>query len=99
MKLASKERIGPTYRKRYDKARPPFQCLLERDDVSEPCKAAVLALKNATGLLEQQTLLNRAIENLEQIENEHNTVLNTTGIIWNTTSGTGRNMGTSYLAC
>jgi hypothetical protein len=64
MKLVSKERVGPKYRKRYDKARPPFQRLLEHDAVSEPCKAAVLALKNATDLLKQQALLNRAIENL-----------------------------------
>jgi hypothetical protein len=65
MKLVSKERVGPKYRKRYDKARPPFQRLLEYDAVSEPCKAAVLALKNASNLLEQQALLNRAIENLK----------------------------------
>jgi hypothetical protein len=66
MKLVSKEPVGPTYRKRYDKARPPFQRLLERDDASPLCKAAVLALKDSTGLLEQQALLNRAIEHLEQ---------------------------------
>jgi hypothetical protein len=65
MKLVSKERVGHKYRKRYDKARPPFQRLLERDDVSPECKAAMLALKNSTDLLEQQALLNRAVENLE----------------------------------
>jgi hypothetical protein len=59
MKLVSKERLGPKYRKRYDKARPPFRRLLERDDTSAECKAAVLALKNSTDLLEQQTLPNR----------------------------------------
>jgi hypothetical protein len=65
MKLVSKERVGPTYRKRCDKARPPFQRLLEHDEVPDPCKAAILALKNSSDLLEQQALLNRAIEHLE----------------------------------
>jgi hypothetical protein len=66
MKLVSRERIGPKYRKRCDKARPPFQRLWERDDISGECKTAVLALKNPTNLLEQQGLLNRAIENPDQ---------------------------------
>ncbi|MDR1986087.1 MAG: hypothetical protein LBP88_03820, partial [Treponema sp.] len=57
---------------RYDKARPPFQRLLERDDVGGQCKAAILALKNSTGLLEQQALLNRAIENLERVADTFN---------------------------
>jgi hypothetical protein len=67
MKLVSKERIGPKYRKRYDKARPPFQRLLERDDVPAECTAAVLTLKNTTDLLEQQALLNNAIAHLALI--------------------------------
>jgi hypothetical protein len=54
------------YRKCCDKARPPFQRLWERDDISGEYKAAVLALKNPTDLLEQQGLLNRAIENPDQ---------------------------------
>jgi hypothetical protein len=60
MKLVSRERVGPKYRKRYDKARPPFRRLLERDDISGECKAAVPALKNSADLL------NRAIENPDQ---------------------------------
>jgi hypothetical protein len=50
MKLASKKRGGAKYRKRYDRAKPPFQRLLERDDreVSAASKAALPALKNAT---------------------------------------------------
>jgi hypothetical protein len=67
MKLLSKERVGSTYRKRYDKARPPFQRLLERDEVCGECKTAILALKSSTDLLEQQALLNRAIEHLERV--------------------------------
>jgi hypothetical protein len=72
MKLLSKERVGPKYRKHYDKARPPFQRLLERDDVCGECKTAILALKNSTDLLEQQALLNRAIENLERVADTFN---------------------------
>jgi hypothetical protein len=67
MKLVSKERAGPKYRKRYDKARPPFQRAVEREDVSDECKTAVLTLKNATNLMEQQALLNRAIDALTTI--------------------------------
>jgi hypothetical protein len=72
MKLVSKERVGSKYRKHYDKARPPFQRLLERDDVCGECKTAILALKNSTGLLEQQALLNRAVENLERVADTFN---------------------------
>jgi hypothetical protein len=47
MKLVSRERVGAKYRKHYDKARPPFRRLLERDsgEVSEGSKAVILALK------------------------------------------------------
>jgi hypothetical protein len=66
MKLLSKERVGAKYRKSYDKARPPFQRLLECDggDVSAESKVALLTLKNETDLLEQQALMNQAIDNL-----------------------------------
>jgi hypothetical protein len=69
MKLVSRERVGAKYRKRYDKAKPPFQRLLERDDreVSAASKAAVLALKSATNLLEQQALMNQALDILVRI--------------------------------
>jgi hypothetical protein len=72
MKLVSKERVGSKYRKHYDKSRPPFQRLQERDDVCGECKTAILALKNSTDLLEQQALLNRAIENLERVADTFN---------------------------
>jgi hypothetical protein len=49
-----------------------LQRLLERDDVGEQCKAAVLALKNSTGLLEQQALLNRVVENPERVADAFN---------------------------
>jgi hypothetical protein len=62
MKLVSKEQVGHKYRKRYDKARPPFQRDLEHDQVSDDCKAKILALKKATSLMVQQGLLNRAID-------------------------------------
>ncbi|GHV85035.1 hypothetical protein AGMMS50230_06430 [Spirochaetia bacterium] len=72
MKLVSKERIGPTYRRRYDKARPPFQRLLERSDVPAEYKSAVLAMKNTTDLLEQQALMNQAIDTLMRIADTPN---------------------------
>jgi hypothetical protein len=64
MKLVSKEQVGHKYRKRYDKARPPFLGALEYDKVSDDCKAKILALKKATSLMVQQGLLNRAIDSL-----------------------------------
>jgi hypothetical protein len=64
MKLVSKEQIGHKYRKRYDKARPPFQRALEHDQVPDGCKAKILALKKAISLMAQQDLLNRAIDSL-----------------------------------
>jgi hypothetical protein len=67
MKLLSKERVGSKYRKRYDKARPPFRRLPERNDVCGECKTAIPALKNSTDLPEQQALPNRAIEHLERV--------------------------------
>ena len=67
MKLVSKERVGAKYRKRYDKARPPFQRVIDHADVRTEHKTAVLALKNSVDLMEQQTLLNKAIDYLFSI--------------------------------
>jgi hypothetical protein len=51
MKLVSRERVGPKYRKRYDKAREPFQRLLEHDAVSEPCKKPPLPRQRCRPIL------------------------------------------------
>jgi hypothetical protein len=67
MKLVCKERVGSKYRKKYDKARPPFQRMLERADTPEECAGALLGLKAQTDLVEQQSLLNRAIDRLSRL--------------------------------
>ena len=64
MKLASKERVGSKYRKRYDPARPPYQRLLERDDVTQKQKLAVIDLKTSADLMYRKFLLDAAIDNL-----------------------------------
>ena len=43
-KLIAKERIGNRTRKRYDPAKPPYQRILERKDISFPAKARLMNL-------------------------------------------------------
>jgi hypothetical protein len=64
MKLISKVRVGSKYKKHYDTARPPFQRLLEREDVPENKKLALIDLKTATHLVEQKLLVDLAIDTL-----------------------------------
>jgi hypothetical protein len=64
MKLISKERVGSKYKKHYDAAKPPYQRLLERIDILQEKKLAVIDLKTSTDLMEQKFLLDAAIDNL-----------------------------------
>jgi transposase InsO family protein len=64
MKLVSKERVGSKYRKRYDAAKPPYQRLIEREDVPRDRKLAVIDLKTSASLMEQKFLMDAAIDNL-----------------------------------
>jgi hypothetical protein len=62
MKLVSKERIGSKYKKKYDAAKPPYQRLIERDDVPQEKKLPVIELKTKISLMDQKILMDKAIE-------------------------------------
>jgi hypothetical protein len=64
MKLVSKERAGSKYRKRRDAAKPPYQRLIEREDVPRDRKPAVIDLKTSASLMERKFLPDAAIDNL-----------------------------------
>jgi hypothetical protein len=62
MKLVSKERVGSKYKKRYDAAKPPYQRLIEREDVSQEKKVALIELKTTANLMDLKILMDSAIE-------------------------------------
>jgi hypothetical protein len=67
MKLASKERVGSKVTKRYDPARTPLERVLERDDIAEETKLALIHLKETVPLVEEKERMDRAVEHLLQI--------------------------------
>jgi hypothetical protein len=66
MKLVSKERVGSKYKKRYDAAKPPYQRLIERDDVSQEKKLSLIEMKTTSGLMDLKILMDSAIETLSK---------------------------------
>jgi hypothetical protein len=68
MKQISYERVGAKKKRKYDQAETPFQRLLEQpfeDRLEERrVKAAALALKDRTDLVEQKQKMDRAVDHL-----------------------------------
>jgi hypothetical protein len=62
MKLVSKERVGSNYKKKYDAAKPPYQRLMERDDIPQEKKLAVIDLKTKSDLMDLKILMDAAID-------------------------------------
>jgi transposase InsO family protein len=62
MKLVSKERVGSKYKKRYDAAKPPYQRLLDRKDIPQEKKVAVIDLKTTSNLMDYKIRLDASID-------------------------------------
>ena len=66
-KLASKERVGSKVTKRYDIPRTPLERLLERKDIDDTVKVALIHLKETVPLVEEKERMDRAVAHLLQI--------------------------------
>jgi hypothetical protein len=66
MRLERMERLGARKIRHYDKARTPFQRIMERQDVSQDIKLKLLGLKKVNPLCELKREMNKALENLKQ---------------------------------
>jgi hypothetical protein len=66
MKLERMERVGAKKIRHYDKARTPFQRIMERPDVDEGIKLTLLKLKEANPLCELKRRMDVALETLKK---------------------------------
>jgi hypothetical protein len=58
---ATIDRILKVPKQKYDAAKPPYQRMLERDDVPRDTKLALIEMKTATDLMQQKLLRDSAI--------------------------------------
>jgi hypothetical protein len=67
MKLLSKDKVGSKVTKHYDTARTPLERVLERDDIDDKVKVALIHLKATVPLVEEKEREDRAVAYLLQI--------------------------------